>query len=144
MQTQAITALPDFDAAEVALTTASQSLDTMRKTHRRGLITEHELAERSFHGIMTAIEGLTRTLRAMEGPVPERPWPLGTALSVLHQGIGIVIADNATECSVRLGDRDVTVPSAECEWAWHPEPSTQSIVQETPWPPDGLTQAPSR
>ena len=87
MQTQAITALPDFDAVEVALTHASQSLGVMRQQHRRGLITEHELAERSVQGLITAMKDLARILSTMEGPVPERPWPLGTALSMPHQGI---------------------------------------------------------
>lgn len=146
MQTQAITALPDFDAVEVALTNASQSLRVMRQQHRRGLITEHELAERSFQGLITAMKDLARILGTMEGPVPERPWPLGTALtlSAPHQGVGIVIADYEAECTVRCADRDVTVPSAECEWAWHPEPLTQSIAQEAVWPSDTLFQAPSQ
>ena len=144
MQTQAITALPDFDAVEVALTHASQSLGVMRQQHRRGLITEHELAERSVQGLITAMKDLARILSTMEGPVPERPWPLGTALSMPHQGIGILIADYGAECAVRLGDRDVIMPSAECEWAWHPEPSTQRLAQETHWPPDTVSQAPSR
>ncbi|PSR31631.1 MAG: hypothetical protein C7B46_16495 [Sulfobacillus benefaciens] len=143
MPTQII-ALPDVDAAQTVLMTASQSLDTLRQDHRHGVITEHELAERSFHGIMTVIEDLVRILRAMEGPVPERPWPLGTALSMPHQGIGILIANDGAECTVRLGDRDVIVPSAECEWAWHPEPSTQRLAQETHWPSDTVSQVPSR
>lgn len=132
----AVTALPDFDSLEKTLTSASQSLGTLHHQHRRGLIAEHELAERSYAIILTAIENLTRILRMMEGLVPEHPWPLGTALSVPHHGIGLVVADNGTECSVRCADRDVTVPADACEWAWHPTPATQSLAQEAVWPPD--------
>ena len=126
--------LPDWDAADSVLTTASQSLGVMRQQHLHGLITEHELAERSFHGIITAIEDLTRILRTMEGPVPKHPWPIGTALSVPHQEIGLVLTDEATACRVRFGDGDTTVSHNACQWAWHPEPTTESLAHDAVWP----------
>lgn len=131
----ALTTLPDFDAVQETLTSALRSLDATHHQHRRGLIAEYELAERSQTVIVTAIENLTRMLRAMEGPVPEHPWPLGTTLLVPHHGIGLVIADHDTACAVRCVDGDVSVPADACQWMWHPTPLTQRLAQEAVWPP---------
>lgn len=129
--------VPNLDRIHEVLTTTIKACENVRKQHQHGLITEQELAEKSVDALATAINALANCVQAAEGSIPEHPWPIGTSVSVLNQGVGVVLADVGDECCVRLCDRDITIPTVICIWDWPPTSTTRNIAQYDVWPPAG-------
>lgn len=122
--------LPDFAGIDQALAILAQSLEDSRRKYQLGVITEYELAWRSAQDLDSAIATLSRILAATAGLVPDHPWPLGTQVSVPRQGTGIVLTDDGATCLIRIVHDVLRVPAAQCEWDWHPTPTSVALAEE--------------